>query len=191
MAFEEVPVKLGKRYDVSEFVEDMSLPIDAKQKLKLILALEAANVALNELAYKGDKLPEIAYSTNLTINGTPRSGGFSPLWEQTGQPTLFIDLSSHPAEKAFDGETLAILRQKGWDEEFLNKYSVVSTMLEETYHFVDHTKGLLPTGRDKQGRLPGYENYYDQPHEHRARAFSIAAASKYFLSLIADKPNLY
>ena len=157
-----------------------------------MLGLEAINLALDELSYDGQTLPGVVFADDLSVNGTPRVGGFAPDWEgNNDQPTLFMDTGGHPGEKAFGDELLVHLRQNGWDEDSLNKLALVDTFFEEAYHWVDFIKGTFPTGMGGQGRFQGYENYYDQPHERAARDFAERMVVIHFNSLVYGKPKLY
>ncbi len=134
----------------------------------------------------------MAFADDLRVNGTPRSGGFSSDWKgNNGQPTLFMDVGSHPANKAFGEELLEYMRQNGWNNDLLNKLALVDTFFEEAYHYVDFTKGTLPVVTGGQGRLEGYTNYYDQPHERAVREFAEKMVATHFNSLVYGKPKLY
>lgn len=156
------------------------------------MGLEAVNLALEELAYSGKSLPRVFFANDLVVNGTPRVGGFAPDWEgNSGQPALFMDMGNRPAEKCFGAELLSHLMQNGWDNDKINKLALVDALFEEAYHYVDFTKGQLPVGMGPQGKLPGYDNYYDQPHEAAAREFAERMVATHFDSLISGKSELY
>ena len=157
-----------------------------------MLGLEVINLALDELSYDGQTLPGVAFADDLSVNGTPRSGGFAPDWEgNSDQPTFFMDVGGGPAEKAFGDELIDHLRRNGWNEDRLNKLALVDTFFEESYHYVDFIKGTLPRGMGGQGKFQGYENYYDQPHERMAREFAERMVAIHFDSLVNGKPQLY
>lgn len=156
------------------------------------MALEAVNLALDELAYSGKTLPRVFFADDLVINETPRAGGFGPHYEgNNGEPSLFIDLGNRPAEKCFGEELINHLEQNGWDENTINKLALVDTLFEETYHYVDFTNGRLPINLGPQGKLPGYENYYEQPHEAAAREFAEKMVATHFDFLASGKSKLY
>ena len=189
---EEIPRQIGKRYEIESCVENTRPRLGKKQRERAILGLEAINLALDELSYDGETLPLAVFADDLKVNGTPRVGGFAPDWEGNGdQPSFFMDTGDHPAEKAFGDELIEHFRQTGWSEDSLNKLALVDTFFEETYHYVDFTKGSLPKGMGGQGRFQGYENYYDQPHERAARDFAERMTATHFNSLVYGKPELY
>ena len=103
-----------------------------------------------------------------------------------------MDVGDHPATKYFGEELISHLLQSNHNQDLINKMAIVDTFFEEANHFIDFTQGILPKDLDSQGKIRGFTGeYYDQPHEKRAREFAESMLAKHFTSLVYLKKKLY
>lgn len=187
---EVVHKKMCARYNVDQYVENTK-NMSQTQKGRAKFAIQIINLSLDELGYGGNSLPKIFFADDLSVNGIPKAGSFIPKFEHNdGEPALLMDVGNNLAEKTFVDESITELKTSGFTDDQIQKLAMMSIFFEEAFHWVDHTKGLLPGGTGPTGKLEGYENYYDQPHEKRARKFSETMLQKNF-ELIYNSGKLY
>lgn len=188
---DEKPTQIGARFGPEGYVNNTKPKLSEERKPRAVLALEAFNTALDELNYKGNTLPAIVFSNDLSVHDVPKVAGMVREYGEKNMPTIFIDLSDKVADKGYGYISLLMFKRQGMSNEQIARMTLVGAIFEEAKHYVDLLENKIPEGTGPAGTLPGYEGkYYKQPHEAEARVFSEEMLQKH-KELYKTGPNIY